>query len=115
MDDGTFTRKERYFPAYVRVLGDSVAGGRTGRSAEDDLDGNGTGLEGDDGRLGKESVRSTPLSAVGSLVIDVSVLERPSMRRASLVGDGEGDWADVMAPKMPDRSRAGFLGFTADA
>lgn len=114
-EDGTFTRNERYLPAYVRVLGDSAAGGRTGRSAEDDLDENGTGLEGDDGRLGNENVRSMLPSAVASLVIEVSVLERPSIRRASLVGDGEEDWADVIAPKIPDRSRAGFLGLPGDA
>jgi hypothetical protein len=63
-------RKERYFPAYVRVVDDVIVGKFVGLDKDKDdlripLDDNRSGVseaEGDEvDRFGREEVRSTPL------------------------------------------------------
>lgn len=123
-DAGRAMRNERYFPAYVLVVEPFETEGKMVGLDNDrfelllSLDGR-SGVaradDDDDGRFGRDEVRSMPLlccSLTGDwLPTEDSVLERPSMRFASLVGVMEGDlFPGDMESNIPERSRTSFDG-----
>jgi hypothetical protein len=103
---GMATRNERDLPAYVRVVTGTGTGG--GASCEEKGDECVGGEE--DGRVGRDGVRSKRSKSIFVLVwlsMNESVFERASMRFASFVGEDEGDDAvGVIDWNIPDRSFA---------
>jgi hypothetical protein len=114
----------RDFPAYVRLwdtarLGDAGISGRClpGEGGSE-WEGGCFELEGLPKPLGKEAVRSMVrlvVGVLGSLVIDESVFDLPSIRFATLLGDADTCLLDeakdaVASSNICERSRAS-LGF----
>jgi len=100
------------------VVVDFVPGARKGRREITDPEGlKMPDFEGEDGKAGKEGVRSTFPDAGGWLSMDDSVFERLSIRFASFEGDGDGggEPEGVMESKIRERSRAGFGGFAGES
>lgn len=116
-DGGRVTKNERNCPAYVLVIGLEDAGRRGsagGASFEVDATISRV-LEGEEGIVGREGVRSTVANSrvVDWLAIEESVLDRASIRFASFVGDEAGD-AGAIASRIPDRSRANLAPFAGN-
>ena len=111
-DAGNGTRNDRKVPAYVLVTFFLVVGciGIIDVVIDLENEGLGSGLAGEDGKLGREGVRSSRNSFVDWPSIEDSVFERASIRLAFLVGDGGGDFDGIMSSKRAERSRMGLDG-----